>query len=112
MYHLVAVARFLVIPGKELAKWFLRAMTKLSFWLEACSVGGTGHAADNLECHHKHGDPINQRGRDEDPLGSTCQGDPAFSMAVKTTVDFTTYLAPGLLQLLLEGPGRSRWPSH
>jgi hypothetical protein len=66
---------FLVIPGNELAKWLLRAMPKLSrmtFWLEACPVGGTGFSADNLECHHKHGDPISQRCIDEDLFRSIC----------------------------------------
>lgn len=107
MYHLVAVAKFLVIPGNELAKWLLRAMPKLSrmtFWLGACPVGDTGHAADNLVYHHKDGDPINQRGRDEDPFGSTCQGGLAFSMTVKTTVDSIAYII-SFAPLLLEGPG-------
>lgn len=59
----VAVAKFLAIPGNELAKWLLRAMPKLSwmtFWLGACPANGTGHAADNLDCHHKRGTPSSE----------------------------------------------------
>lgn len=92
----VAVAKFPAIPGNELAKWLSRVMPKssrMTFWLGACPVGDTGHAADNLECHHKHGDHVSRRSRGEDLFCSTCQQGVAFCTAVKITSDLTTYLA-------------------